>query len=95
MQRSPSFKIILASSLVIRPTVFPTISQSINNYPLIIGSGKEKGNKHLLPTKNQPLLSRRNPLLLLDPLLDTKDFIIWFNIQFDFLAGEGANSALR
>lgn len=95
MQRSPSFKIILASSLVIRPTAFPTISQSINSCPSIIGSGEEKGNKHLLPTKNQPLLSRRNPLLLLDPFLDTKDFIIRFDIQFDFLAGESANSALR
>jgi len=95
MQSSPSLKIILASSFIIRPAAFPTTSQSINNYPSSIGSGEERGNKHLLPAKNQPLLSRRNPLLLLDPFLDTKDFVIRFDIQFDFLAGEGANPALR
>jgi len=95
MQSSPSFKIILAGSFIIRPVAFPTTSQLINNYPSITGSGEAKGNKHLLPAKNQPLLSRRNPLLLLDPFLDTKDFVVRFNIQFDFLAGEGANPALR
>jgi len=49
-------------------------------------------NVHLFPTINQPLLYRRNALLLLHTLLYPRDLVVGFDVQLDFLAGEGADS---
>jgi len=46
---------------------------------------------HLLPTINQPLLHRRDPLLLLYALLDPVDLIVRLDIELNLLAGERAD----
>ena len=47
---------------------------------------------HLLASEDQPLLRWWDAFLLLNALLDLADFIIGLDIEFDLLAGEGADS---
>ena len=58
-----------------------------------IGEGQvgESRISHLLPAINQPLLHRRDPLLLLHPLLDPGDFIVRLDIELNLLSGEGTD----
>uniref|UniRef100_T1E3G5 Putative secreted protein n=1 Tax=Psorophora albipes TaxID=869069 RepID=T1E3G5_9DIPT len=44
---------------------------------------------HLLAGENQTLLLRGNAFLLLHPLLDPIHFVRGFNVNLDFLSGEG------
>lgn len=46
---------------------------------------------HLLAAVNQPLLDGRDALFLFDALFDARDFVVWLDVQLDFLAGEGAD----
>lgn len=51
--------------------------------------------RHLLPTKDKPLLRRRNTLLLLNALLDPRDRLVTLNINLNLLAGERLDLDLR
>merc|ERR1719291_573793 len=49
----------------------------------------------LLPGEDQPLLIRRNPLLVLDLCLDVLDGVGWLHLEGDGLAGEGLDEDLH
>lgn len=59
---------------------------------LLAVKASSERNVHLLPTEDQPLLHRWDALLLFDSLLDLADFVVWFDVQLDFLACECAHS---
>ena len=50
---------------------------------------------HLLATEDETLLCWGNALLLLDTLLDARDFVVGLNIELDLLAGQGAHFDLE
>ena len=50
---------------------------------------------HLLAAKDEALLDGRNPLLLLDLLLDLRDLVVEVDVELDLLAGQGADSGRK
>lgn len=51
--------------------------------------------RHLLPTKYETLLGRRNALLLLNALLNPRDRLVALNVYLDFLARQRLHLDLR
>jgi len=49
----------------------------------------------LFACKNQPLLIRRNPFLVLDLRLDILDAVRWFHLKSDGLASQGFDKDLH
>lgn len=43
---------------------------------------------HLFAGENQSLLLWRNALLFFDALFDTVHFVCWFDVDFNFFAGQ-------
>lgn len=51
-----------------------------------------KSDSHLLASKDQPLLYRRNALLLFHALLYPRDLVVGLDVEFDLFACEGTDS---
>lgn len=52
-----------------------------------------KGRVHLLAAKDEPLLGRRDALLLLDALFDPQDLVSGLNINLDLAPNISRNAA--
>lgn len=92
MQRRASLKLVLLRRLVVGPVTRVSAPAAIPLRPAPHGIYSISVlYSHLLPSINQPLLLRRDALLLLHALLDPRDFVVGLDVQLDFFAGEGAD----
>jgi hypothetical protein len=57
----------------------------------ILQPGQPRADLHLFSSVNQPLLHRRDALLLFHALLDLRHLVVRLDVELDFAAGESAD----
>ena len=105
MQRRPSLKVVLCRCLLVRPRAPVPMSVTCSHGITSLlpcsprpATGTSEGvpfDSHLLPAIDQPLLYRRDALLLFHALLDALHFVVGLDVEFDLFPCEGADSVRK
>lgn len=87
MEHGAALHLVVGSGLIVIPAQGGDLSLSRNAQQQT--ETNRRSHAHLFAGEDQPLLLRRNALLLLDALLDAVHLVGGLDVDLDLLAGEG------